>query len=100
MTVEDVREHLRPNGTEVRVPEANTSTAVLAAEACGADGAAIVMSLLFWAGEQPVLVLVAGDRKLDARRLAREIGVPKVRMMTPEEAREVSGYAVGGVQPV
>ena len=68
----------------IRVIEHKTSTATArdAAAAAGCDLGAIVKSLLFMVDGQPVLVLVAGDRMVDARRLAAHFGVSrkKIRM--------------------
>jgi Cys-tRNA(Pro) deacylase len=98
--VDDVRRRLEPEGIEVVELPANTSTAVLAAQALGTSVPAIVKSLLFLADGEPVLVLASGDRKVDSRALAREMGVKKVRMATPDECVVLAGYAVGGVPPI
>jgi Cys-tRNA(Pro) deacylase len=98
--VDDVRACLTREGTEVRELEADTSTAVLAAAALGTTVSTIVKSLLFLADGKPVLVLASGDRKVDARALARGLGVRKVRMARPDEVRDIAGYAVGGVPPL
>jgi prolyl-tRNA editing enzyme YbaK/EbsC (Cys-tRNA(Pro) deacylase) len=98
--VDAVRERLEPEGIEVVELPADTSTAVLAAQALGTTVPAIVKSLLFLAGGEPLLVLASGDRRVDGRALARELGVKKVRMATPEECITLAGYAVGGVPPV
>jgi prolyl-tRNA editing enzyme YbaK/EbsC (Cys-tRNA(Pro) deacylase) len=98
--VADVRRRLESEGIEVVELPADTSTAVLAAQALGTSVPAIVKSLLFLAAGEPVLVLASGDRRVDGRVLARELGVKKVRMATPEECIAVAGYAVGGVPPV
>lgn len=98
--VDEVRRRLEPDGIEVVELPADTSTAVLAAQALGTSVPAIVKSLLFLADGSPVLVLVSGDRRVDARALARELRVKKVRMATPEECIALAGYAVGGVPPV
>lgn len=98
--VAEVRRYLEPEGIEVVELPADTSTAVLAAQALGTSVPAIVKSLLFLAVREPVLVLASGDRRVDGRALARELGVKKVRMATPEECTALSGYAVGGVPPL
>lgn len=98
--VDAVRAYLRPHGIEVRELPADTSTAVLAAQALNTTVPTIVKSLLFLASGEPVLVLASGDRRVDARRLARELGLKKPRMARPDEVIEIAGYAVGGVPPV
>src|SRR5438874_1286534 len=91
LTVDDVRAFLQPWGIHVLEPAADTSTAQLAAAALGTDVSAIVKSLLFLADGEPVLVLTSGDRKVDVKALARELGVKKVRMATPEEVLAIAG---------
>jgi len=59
-----------------------------------------VKSLMFTAGDEPVLVLAAGDRQVDARALARELGGGKARLAKPDIVIAVAGYAVGGVPPL
>jgi prolyl-tRNA editing enzyme YbaK/EbsC (Cys-tRNA(Pro) deacylase) len=100
LTVADVRARLASEGIEVRELPADTSTAVLAAEALGTTVSAIVKSLLFLADGEPLLVLASGDRKVDARALGRSLGVKKLRMARPEEVIECAGYPIGGVPPV
>jgi Cys-tRNA(Pro) deacylase len=95
-----VRRRLEPEGIVVVELPADTSTAVLAAEALGTTVPAIVKSLLFLAGGEPLLVLASGNRRVDGRALARELGVKKVRMATPEDCVALAGYAVGGIPPV
>lgn len=98
--VAEVRRRLEPDGIEVVELPADTSTAVLAAQALRTTVPAIVKSLLFLADGEPLLVLASGDRRVDSRALARELGVKKVRMATPEECIARAGYAVGGVPPL
>ena len=100
LPVDRVREALKPYGIEVRELEADTSTAVSAAEALGTTVPAIVKSLLFFVGQEPVLVLAPGDRKVDRAALARILGADRARLAKPEEALRVTGYAVGGVPPL
>ncbi len=100
LSVADVRTWLAAHGIAVVELPADTSTAVLAADALGTTVATIVKSLLFLAGGEPLLVLAAGDRKVNARRLARELGVGKVRLAGPEDVIALTGYVVGGVPPV
>lgn len=99
-TVEDVRAALRGEGIEVLELPADTSTAPLAAAALGTSVPSIVKSLLFIAGDTPVLVLAPGDRRVETSRLASYIGVETVRLAKPEEVLDVSGYPVGGVPPL
>ncbi len=81
---------------------ASTATAPEAAAAAGCELGAIVKSLLFVIDGQPTLVLVAGDRKVDHKRLATRFGVSKkkVKLADAETVLRVTGYEVGGVPPV
>jgi prolyl-tRNA editing enzyme YbaK/EbsC (Cys-tRNA(Pro) deacylase) len=100
LTVDDVRQFLAPLGIEVQELPADTSTAPSAAAALGTSVPTIVKSLLFRTGDDWTLALVAGDRRLDGRSLARELQSGTVRLAKPEEVVEVAGYPVGGVPPV
>jgi len=78
----------------------STRTAQLAADALGVPLGSIVKSLVFIAGGQPVLALVAGDRRADPAKIARACGASEARIATAVEVRECTGFAVGGVPPV
>ena len=86
----------------VRELPADTSTAQAAAEAVGAPLGSIVKSLIFLADGAPLLVLVAGDRRADVKRLRAELGLSKkrLRIARPAEVLEQTGFAVGGVPPL
>jgi Cys-tRNA(Pro) deacylase len=81
---------------------ASTATAQEAATAAGCELGAIVKSLLFLIDGQPTLVLVAGDRMADYKKLAArfEVGKKKVKLADTETVLRVTGYEVGGVPPV
>ena len=81
-----------------RFPE-GTRTAVDAARAVGCEVAQIVKSLVFVADGRAVVALVAGDDRLDVAKLATATGAAEVRRATGDEAREATGYAIGGVPP-
>ena len=85
--------------TVVRLPD-STRTAPEAARAAGCDVGAIAKSLLFLADGEPVLVICAGDRRVDTGRLAEALGAEQVVMAPASEVRRVTGYAIGGVPPV
>ena len=61
---------------------------------------AIVKSLVFTADRQPVLVLVAGDRRADTGKLKSATRASTVEMADAETVRTATGYAIGGVPPV
>ena len=73
-------------------------TVELAAAALGVAPARIAKTLSFKVGERPILVVAAGDARIDNSKYKHFFGV-KARMLTPEEAVEHIGHAVGGVCP-
>ena len=84
-----------------RFPE-GTRTATDAARAVGCDVAQIVKSLVFVAGDAPIVALVSGADRLSVAGLARVLHVEpsSVRRATGDEARAATGYAIGGVPPL
>ena len=82
--------------------DASTATAHAAAAAVGCALGAIVKSLCFLIDGQPVLVLAAGDRRVDPKALRRIYGVSKrkVRIANAQTVEAATGYAVGGVPPL
>lgn len=76
----------------------DTSTAELAARALGVEVGQIAKSLLFKARGEFIMVVAAGDVRMDTKELKKVVG-SKVRMANAEEVREVTGYPVGGVCP-
>jgi prolyl-tRNA editing enzyme YbaK/EbsC (Cys-tRNA(Pro) deacylase) len=84
---------------EVREFPEGTRTAADAAAAIGVEAGQIVKSLLWMAGDEPVLALVAGDRRLDPDGLRAALGVEAVRSANADEAREATGFSIGGVPP-
>jgi prolyl-tRNA editing enzyme YbaK/EbsC (Cys-tRNA(Pro) deacylase) len=82
-----------------RFPE-GTKTAVDAANAIGCDVGQIVKSLVFKAGDEPVLALTSGANRVDEGKLAVAAGGGSARRATPEEARTATGFAVGGTPPL
>lgn len=95
-------EAAREAGLEVQVrrfPE-GTKTAADAARAIGCEVAQIVKSLVFVADGEPVIALTSGANRADVERLAAVLGVREVRRATAEEAREATGFAIGGTPPL
>jgi prolyl-tRNA editing enzyme YbaK/EbsC (Cys-tRNA(Pro) deacylase) len=76
-----------------------TRTAPDAARAVGCDVGQIVKSLVFVAGSEPFLALTSGPNRADTARLSALMGGRPVRRATPDEAREATGYAIGGTPP-
>lgn len=80
----------------------STATSQLAAAAIGCEVGQIAKSIGFVVQEQPVLVIVSGDQRVDDRKLAALLGVTRkqVKFATPEQCVAYFGYAPGGVPPV
>lgn len=100
MSIERVREYFRGLDMEGRVMEFATSSATveLAAQTVGVIPARIAKTLSFKRGDGAFLVVTAGDAKVDNKGFKAEFGL-KAKMLTPEEAVELVGHAVGGVCP-
>ncbi len=76
-----------------------TRTAADAAAAIGCDVAQIVKSLVFVADDQAFVALTSGPNRADTDRLSELLGADGVRRATPDEAREATGFAIGGTPP-
>ena len=100
MSIEAGRAYFRQFGIEDRVLEFDVSSATveLAAAALNTEGKRIAKSLSFKVGEQPILIIAAGDAKVDNKKYKETFGA-KAKMLTPDEAVELIGHAVGGVCP-
>ena len=100
MSIEKGREYFRQFGMEDRVREFEVSSATveLAAQALGVEGARIAKTLSFMVGEQPVLILMAGDVKVDNPKYKAQFHT-KAKMMSPEQLEEYVGHQIGGVCP-
>ena len=81
-----------------RFPEGTRTTAD-AARAVGCAIDQIVKSLVFMADETPLLALTSGPNRADPARLAELVGAQDVRRASPEEARQATGFAIGGTPP-
>ena len=95
-----VRSVLSRFGLEDRLMEFEVSTATVeqAAEAIGCPSGSIAKTLSFMAGERPVLVVAAGDRRVDNRKF-KDTFQQKAKMMTAEELERCTGLQFGGVCP-
>jgi prolyl-tRNA editing enzyme YbaK/EbsC (Cys-tRNA(Pro) deacylase) len=91
-------------GLQIRVQtfDQPTSTAPEAAAAVGCELGAIVKSLCFLVDDRPVLVLAAGDRRVDSKALRRiyDVSKRKCKVADPETVQRVTGFPVGGVPPL
>ena len=100
MAIEAVREYMKQWGAQDRILEFEVSSATveLAAQAVGCEPTRIAKTLSFFVGDHPILIVVAGDRRVDNHKY-KEVFHTKARMLTPEQAVELVGHAVGGVCP-
>ena len=100
MSIERVRPYLEEMGLGDRIREftVSSATVALAAEALGVEGARIAKSLGFKLEERTILVVAAGDAKVDNGKYKAAFG-GKAKMLTAEEAVERFGHAGGGVCP-
>jgi prolyl-tRNA editing enzyme YbaK/EbsC (Cys-tRNA(Pro) deacylase) len=85
---------------EIRELPTSARTAAEAAAALGCEVGAIANSLVFMADGSPVLVMTSGSHRVDTAALAARLGVGSLRRATPEQVREATGQAIGGVAPV
>jgi Cys-tRNA(Pro) deacylase len=102
MGIEQFEQYCKDNGLDISVVklDKSTRTAQLAAEAIGTELGSIVKSLVFLADGKPALVLVAGDRRADTKKLAQVLKAKKVKIAGAETVRAETGFAIGGVPPV
>lgn len=86
MSIEKVKEYFRQYGMEDRVWEKEHSSATVeeAAEALGCEPQRIAKTLSFQAGDRVVLVVTAGDRKIDNKKYREQFGC-KAKMLKFEE---------------
>ena len=99
--VERVSAALREAGAEAHIEEfaSGTLTAEDAAQAVGCELVQIVKSIVFDCDGKAVLVLVPGDRRADARKVAALTGARRARVARPEQVEEATGYEPGAVAP-
>ena len=100
MAIERVKEYFRKRGMEEQVLEFEVSSATvdLAAQALNCEGSRIAKTLSFHVNDRVVLVVAAGDVKIDNHKYKEFFGV-KAKMLAFEEAEPLIGHAVGGVCP-
>ena len=100
MSIEKVKAYFRSVGMEDRVMEfpVSSATVELAADALGCEGCRIAKTLSFAIGERTILVVAAGDARIDNPKYKAYFGT-KAKMLSHEEAPLRVGHAVGGVCP-
>ena len=100
MSIEKVREYLKQFNKDNDIKELDESTATveLAARALGTEEARIAKSLSFYKGDGAMVIVVAGDAKIDNRKFKDYFGF-KAKMLSPEDTEKFTGHQVGGVCP-
>ena len=100
MSVDKVKKYFAGYGMESRVLEFDVSSATveLAAAALNCEPGRIAKTLSFLVGDTPILIVSAGDVKIDNAKYKATFG-KKAKMLTQEQVTELIGHAVGGVCP-
>jgi len=100
MAIEKVKAYFRKYGLEERIQEFDVSSATvqLAAIALHCEPQRIAKTLSFKVNDHAILVVAAGDAKIDNPKYKAQFGA-KAKMLSPEEVERLVGHAVGGVCP-
>lgn len=100
MSIERVKEYLKQYGRDGDVREfpVSSATVELAAQALGVIPARIAKTISLKDGGGCMLIVAAGDGKIDNARFKKEFGM-KAKMLAPDETETLTGYAVGGICP-
>ena len=100
MSIEKVRAYFESLGIAARIREfpVSSATVELAAQALGVEGKRIAKTLSFLVGEQCVLIVAAGDAKVDNGKFKAQFHT-KAKMLPHDQVPEYVGHAVGGVCP-
>lgn len=100
MSLEKAKAYLKEAGYEERVMEFEVSSATveLAAKAANVEPCQIAKSLTFKINEKPVMVVCAGDTKIDNSKYKAKFAA-KATMLSPEEVDNFIGHSIGGVCP-
>ena len=100
MSIERVKEYFRQYNMEDKVMEfpVSSATVELAAQALSCEPCRIAKTLSFSANEKTILIVTAGDAKIDNKKYKTFFGA-KAKMLPFDEVTEKIGHAVGGVCP-
>ena len=100
MSLENVRTFMRERGFESRIIELpqSSATVALAAEALHTDPDRIAKTLAFMVEDRPVVIVVAGNRKIDNAKYRHKFGT-KAKMLSPDSLPDLVGHEMGGVCP-
>ena len=100
MGIDKVRTHLMQWGLEASILEfpVSSATVELAAEAAGVIPARIAKTMSFRKNGGCILVVTAGDARVDNKKFKEHFGI-KPRMLSPDEVLHFTGHSIGGVCP-
>ena len=100
MSIEEVKSYFEKFNMKDRILEfeASSATVELAAAALHCEPARIAKTLSFIAGEQVILIVTAGDSRIDNAKYKARFGA-KAKMLAPDETVNLIGHAIGGVCP-
>lgn len=100
MSIEKVRAYFKNYDIEDKILEfpVSSATVELAAQALNTDGCRIAKTLSFSVNDSPILIVTAGDAKIDNKKYKAFFGA-KAKMLSFDEVEEKIGHAVGGVCP-
>ncbi|WP_339234164.1 YbaK/EbsC family protein [Paenibacillus sp. FSL R5-0517] len=100
MAIEKVKDFFKQYGMNSQIIEFEVSSATvdLAASALGCEPERIAKTLSFMVNGQAVLVVAAGDAKVDNKKF-KEYFKTKAKMLSPDETMDMVGHAIGGVCP-
>lgn len=100
MSIDKVREYFKQWNIEDRIMEFSVSSATveLAAQAVGCEPKRIAKTLSFKVSDQPILIVTAGDAKVDNHKYKARF-LTKAKMLTSEEVESLIGHGIGGVCP-
>ena len=100
MSIEKVRAYFKSYGIEDKILEfpVSSATVELAAKALNTEGCRIAKTLSFSVNDSPILIVTAGDAKIDNKKYKTYFGA-KAKMLSFDEVEEKIGHAVGGVCP-
>jgi len=100
MSIEKVTEYFKQFNMQNRIQtfDVSSATVELAAKALNCEGKRIAKSLSFITKEKPIIIVTAGDARIDNAKYKAYFEV-KAKMLTPNEVVEKIGHAVGGVCP-
>ena len=100
MALDRAKEHLKKYGFDERIQlfDVSSATVLLAAAALGTEPCRIAKTMSFWVGEKPILIVIAGDARVNNHKYKEFFGA-KAKMIAFEDVENAIGHAVGGVCP-